>query len=317
MSSEQHAFWTQCQKLGLKFGAKFPDLVAAQCCLESNFGKSPSGKHNYVGLKGNGSKVTTQEFYGGQWVVIKAGFIDFPSIDACIDYLVTRWYKNWQRFKGVNNAPNRYAAARMLKEQGYATDPSYSIKLSKLMKQWAPETSTSGMKLVGPKKRPQDFGFKKGDSHLIVNDAVETMKAFSFEGKLLWEIPCLARGQYSDYEWKIQKSDTPPGLYKLGQLYNDYALHGDKAPYDRTLMAYGWAFYDMVDLEGQETGVGRAGIGLHGGGSALGWPGAWAPNQTLVSTYGCLRCQNQHLITKVLPLYRQGTVFCSVFQESP
>jgi hypothetical protein len=172
------------------------------------------------------------------------------------------------------------------------------------------------MKLVGPKKRPQDFGFKQGDSHLIVNDAVETMKAFSFEGKLLWEIPCLARGQYSDYEWRIRKSDTPPGLYKLGQLYNDYALHGNNAPYDRTLMAYGWAFYDMIELEDQERSLGRAGIGLHGGGSALGWPGAWAPNQPLVATHGCLRARNQDLINKILPLYRQGTVFCSVFQEN-
>jgi hypothetical protein len=171
------------------------------------------------------------------------------------------------------------------------------------------------MALVGPKKRPQDFGFKEGDSHLIVNDAIETMKAFSFKGKLLWEIPCLARGQYSDYESRIQRSDTPPGLYKLGQLYNDYALHGTKAPYDRTLMAYGWAFYDMIDLEGQETGIGRAGIGLHGGGSALGWPGAWAPSQSLVATHGCLRCKNKDLVERVLPLYRQGTIFCSVFQE--
>jgi len=144
---------------------------------------------------------------------------------------------------------------------------------------------------------------------------METMKAFSFEGKLLWEIPCLARGQYSDYEWKLNKSDTPPGLYKLGQLYNDYALHGNKAPYDRTLMAYGWAFYDMIDLEGQETGIGRAGVGLHGGGSALGWPGAWAPQQPLVATHGCCRIHNSALVDKVLPLYRKGTVFLSVFQE--
>jgi hypothetical protein len=181
------------------------------------------------------------------------------------------------------------------------------------MKQYAPEPSA--MTLIGPKKRPQDFGFKTSDSHLIVNDAMETMKAFSFEGKLLWEIPCLARGQYSDYEWKLNKSDTPPGLYKLGQLYNDYALHGNKAPYDRTLMAYGWAFYDMIDLEGQETGIGRAGIGLHGGGSALGWPGAWAPQQPLVATHGCCRIHNSALVDKVLPLYRKGTVFLSVFQE--
>jgi hypothetical protein len=170
--------------------------------------------------------------------------------------------------------------------------------------------------MIGPKKRPQDFGFRKGDSHLIVNDIAETMKAFSSEGKLLWEVPCLARGQYSDFEWKMQKSDTPVGLYKLGKLYNDYALYGSKGMYDRTLLAYGWAFYDLVELENQEAGNGRAGIGIHGGGSALGWPGAWAPNQKLVPSWGCVRCRNSDLIYKILPLYKQGVVFCSVFQES-
>jgi hypothetical protein len=141
MNAEQRAFWAQCQKLGLKFGAKFPDLVAAQCCLESGFGKHTSGKHNYVGLKGDGSSVSTQEFYDGQWVTIKAGFIDFPSIDACIDYLVTRWYKDWKGYKGVNNAPNREASARMLQSEGYATDPGYADKLIRLMNQYAPASS--------------------------------------------------------------------------------------------------------------------------------------------------------------------------------
>jgi hypothetical protein len=141
------------------------------------------------------------------------------------------------------------------------------------------------------------------------------MKAFSFEGKLLWEIPCLARGQYSDFEWKIQRSDTPPGLYKLGTIYKDYERVGDKPAYDRTLMSYGWYSFDMVELENQEAGNGRAGIMLHGGGSACGWPGAWAPRQALFPTHGCVRCHNIDLRDKVLPLTQTGTVYCSVFQE--
>jgi hypothetical protein len=246
-------------------------------------------------------------------VTIKAGFIDFPSLSACIEYLITRWYKDYRQFKGINNAPNRYAAARMLKEQKYATDPEYPAKLSRLMKQYAPESTTSTM--IGPKKRPQDFGFKRGDSHLIVNDLVETMKAFSFEGKLLWEVPCLARGQYSDFEWKIKNSDCPPGLYKLGAIYRDYERVGNNPAYDRTLMAYGWYTFDMVELENQEAKYGRSGICLHGGGSANGWPGAWAPKQPLVPTHGCCRIFNIDLRDKVLPLTKAGTVFLSVFQE--
>lgn len=124
-----------------RVGAKFPELVAAQWALESGFGRSASGKHNYFGLKGIGSSRETKEFYDGEWVTIKAGFIDFPSLAACIEYLVTRWYKDYKQFKGVNNAPDRYAAARMLKDQGYATDPTYPAKLSKLMKQHSPNSS--------------------------------------------------------------------------------------------------------------------------------------------------------------------------------
>ena len=312
MASSQE-FWNECYSLARSHGARFPELVAAQCCLESGFGKHTSGKHNYLGIKGQGSVTTTKEFYDGQWVTIKAGFLDFPSLSACIEYLVVRWYKDYRQFKGINNAPNRYAAARMLKEQKYATDPDYPAKLSRLMKEYAPESTKTTM--IGPKKRPQDFGFKQGDSHLIVNDLVETMKAFSFEGKLLWEIPCLARGQYSDFEWKIKNSDCPPGLYKIGTVYKDYEKVGDKPAYDRTLMAYGWYSFDLIELENQEAKYGRAGIMVHGGSSALGWPGAWAPNQALMPTHGCVRCKNIDLRDKILPLTKQGTAFLSVFQE--
>lgn len=300
-----------------RMGAKFPELVAAQWALESSFGKSVSGTHNYFGLKGIGSSRETKEFYDGKWVTIKAGFIDFPSLAACIEYLVVHWYKDWQSYKGVNRADNRYAAARMLKDQGYATDPDYPAKLSRLMKQYAPESPTVSppMALIGPKKRPQDFGFKAGDSHLIVNDASERMKAFSFEGKLLWEVDCLARGQGGDSEWKVTNSDTPPGLYKIGTVYRDHEKVGDKPAYDRTLMSYGWYSLDLIELENQEAKYGRAGIMIHGGGSACGWPGAWAPKQELFPTHGCVRCHNIDLRDKVVPLLKAGTIFVSVYQE--
>jgi hypothetical protein len=99
--------------------------------------------------------------------------------------------------------------------------------------------------MIGPKKKPQDFGFKKGDTHIIVNDISEIAKAFSFDGKLLWEVPALARGQGSDFEFKFSNTDTPPGLYKLGTVYKDYEKD-PTPPYDRTLMAFGWYSFDMV-----------------------------------------------------------------------
>jgi hypothetical protein len=172
------------------------------------------------------------------------------------------------------------------------------------------------MVLVGPKKKPQDFGFKPGDSHLVANDQTETLKAYNFSGSKLWEVPCLCKGTGGD-NWRYNSADTPPGLYQLGAVYNDVQIAGKNAKYNRTYLSYGWISFDMEELENQEAAVGRAGIMLHGGGAGCGWPGAWSPMQTLFPTYGCVRAHNQHLIDRVLPLYNQGRVFLSVYQDQP
>ena len=114
-------------------GAKWPECVAAQWALESGWGQHTSGKNNYFGLKGSGSTVSTQEFINGQWVTIKAGFLDFPNPQTCVCYLVDRWYKDFGRFKGVNRAESRNECARLLVKEGYATDPDYATKLIQIM----------------------------------------------------------------------------------------------------------------------------------------------------------------------------------------
>lgn len=136
--------WEGVSAHAKRVGAKFPELVAAQWALESGFGKHFSGKWNAFGLKrkGGGTVASTKEFYDGQWVEIKAGFIDFPSLAACIEYLVSRWYLDWKGYKGVNHAPRREAAAKMLQSEGYATDPAYAEKLIRLMNQYAPLSMT-------------------------------------------------------------------------------------------------------------------------------------------------------------------------------
>ena len=114
-------------------GAKWPECVAAQWALESGWGKHTSGKNNYFGLKGSGSTVSTQEFINGQWVTIKAGFLDFPDLQTCVCYLVDRWYKDFGRFKGVNRATTRNECCELLVKEGYATDPDYSTKLIQIL----------------------------------------------------------------------------------------------------------------------------------------------------------------------------------------
>lgn len=174
------------------------------------------------------------------------------------------------------------------------------------------------MAVTSPSRRPQEFGFRVGDHHLVISAPNRTCKAFSFSGTKLWERPCLADGQHPN--WRQNKGDTPPGLYKIGAIYNDMlALYqeynGATPPMTRELRSYGWCSFDLIDLEGNEDGNGRAGVMIHGGGSGLGWPGAWAEYQQLLPTWGCVRMFNADCHRLVYPLTQTGTVFVSVHQD--
>lgn len=128
--------WEGIEAAAAAAGAKFPEVVAAQWALESGFGKYTSGRHNYFGIKGTGTIKTTWEDYGNGPVTIKAAFKDFASPYECVNHLVTQWYKDYKGYKGVNRAQSREECARLLKQEGYATDPIYSQKLIKLMQDY-------------------------------------------------------------------------------------------------------------------------------------------------------------------------------------
>jgi hypothetical protein len=163
--------------------------------------------------------------------------------------------------------------------------------------------------ITSPTLNPQQFGFKQGDHHLVINAATKTAKAYSYSGQLIWERPALADGQHAN--WRVARGDTPPGLYKIGQYWLDL----NNPPDLRTRMSYGWLTLDLVDLEGNEDRNNRAGICIHGGGSGLGQVGSWEPIQRLLPTWGCVRMHNRDLVDLLLPLVKKGTVFVSVHQD--
>jgi hypothetical protein len=147
VSQKYENSWDGVTKVAKDAGSKYPEVVAAQWALESGWGKHTSGENNYFGLKGTGSTVNTQEFINGQWVTIKAGFIDFPDLETCVTYLVDRWYKDYKQFKGVNRASSRNECAELLVKEGFASDPTYSTKLIQIMDQklGSPGGNTSGV----------------------------------------------------------------------------------------------------------------------------------------------------------------------------
>jgi flagellum-specific peptidoglycan hydrolase FlgJ len=122
-------------------GAKYPEVVAAQWALESAWGEHTSGEFNYFGIKATGdepySTCTTWEHYDGKDVTIQAKFRDFDSLQDCIDDLVTKWYKDYKGYKGVNRAQSVGECCQLLRQEGYATDPHYSSKLMSIINRQA------------------------------------------------------------------------------------------------------------------------------------------------------------------------------------
>ncbi len=118
-------------------GAKHPQLVAAQWALESGWGKTPSGKNNFFGIKASsgegGTSKGTWEVINGQEVNTTARFKDFDSPQSAVSELVNKWHKDFDGYSGVNRAGSAHEAAGLLVQEGYATDPKYAEKLRKIM----------------------------------------------------------------------------------------------------------------------------------------------------------------------------------------
>jgi hypothetical protein len=164
------------------------------------------------------------------------------------------------------------------------------------------DVSTSDeLKIASQSKMLQKPDIVKGDYHLVVIDnegaANSTMTCFDSNGTELWKKECLARGQGAD--WSAFAGDTPPGVYTLGECW---IADPDDV---KTCKPYGIYCFDLVSIKAGEIGLGREGICLHGGGSALGYPGCNADYQRLVPTFGCIRMYNADLRDVIYPLWQQ------------
>jgi hypothetical protein len=121
--------WGGVLAMAKKAGAKFPEVVAAQAALESGWFANESGKFNIFGIKGKGTVHKTWEVYDGIEETMYDEFKDFESYEECVNYLVERWYLDWNGYKGVNCAKTAAECCNMLVAENYATDPNYAAKL--------------------------------------------------------------------------------------------------------------------------------------------------------------------------------------------
>lgn len=162
-------------ELAAKAGSRFPELVAAQWACESGWGQYQSGKNNFFGIKGPGTKKETKEWDGAKFITIVDEFKDYSSVEECVNDLVEKWYKDYKGYSGVNDAPNREEAARELVRQGYATDPAYSSKLIDIMSRNSVPVSTGAEKTSGYVELLDAVKYHRGEKHQI--DAWKALQA--------------------------------------------------------------------------------------------------------------------------------------------
>lgn len=111
---------------------RYTDHILAQVALESDFGRSESGRNNYSGIKGKGTKRNTKEYIDGQYKDITDEFKDYESREA--------WMKDYidlltnSRYGHAFNLPEDQFIPYIHK-QGYATDPEYVNKVHKIYDQ--------------------------------------------------------------------------------------------------------------------------------------------------------------------------------------
>ncbi len=68
--------------------------------------------------------------------------------------------------------------------------------------------------LALPRRHPREFGFKDGDTHLVLNAESNEAKFFAFAGNLLYKAPVLCVGQSDD--WRVRRGNTPPRSVSSG-----------------------------------------------------------------------------------------------------
>ena len=117
-------------------------LTIAQAILESNWGNSSLSvepNNNLFGIKGeyNGKYVTlpTKEYMNGKWVTVNAKFRKYPSWKESIaDH--SALFNRLDRYKNLRGCTDYKLACRYVREDGYATDPSYTTKLINLIEKY-------------------------------------------------------------------------------------------------------------------------------------------------------------------------------------
>ncbi len=135
------------EKIAKEMGVS-PKAIISQAALETGWGKhmisseASNGKdktnsYNFFGIKadsrwsGDKVSVTTHEYRDGKRVTEKADFRSYPSIEAGLkDYSQFLKAQRYEKAMAAGTDVEQYA--KELQQAGYATDPKYAEKISRI-----------------------------------------------------------------------------------------------------------------------------------------------------------------------------------------
>lgn len=143
------AMYPLAVKASEKLGGVDPNALLTQWGVESAWGTKTSGKFNYFGIKADKSwggpkeDVMTSEFIGGEKVRIPQPFRSYSSPEEAVDDYVS-FLKTNKRYEkaGVFQAQTSSDFFSALQKAGYATDPEYAAKLTRISETTAKQTAS-------------------------------------------------------------------------------------------------------------------------------------------------------------------------------
>ena len=135
---------------------------------------------------------------------------------------------------------------------------------------------------------------------VVVQNRTSSLSLYSDQGVKISDYNGLARGGAGPSRM-VENGDTPFGRY----LYT--GSQGGTAQ-SRLGIAYGTGKISMDPDAGEALDSGRTNIRIHGGGSPLGDPGAYAGDQKLISTNGCVRLHNDDVDSLIGDIHTLQTV---------
>lgn len=126
-------------KYAKQYGYHVASPIIAQACCESNYGTSPSGEHNYFGMKCGGAwkgrsvnLLTKEEYTPGVLTNISDNFRCYDSFEEGVEGYFK--FINWSHYANLKTTNNPQTYCEYLKKDGYATDGDYVSNLMNFIK---------------------------------------------------------------------------------------------------------------------------------------------------------------------------------------